>query len=70
MEILTEDKLKRMELSEVCRVRKSLNKFIARIRKDFRDFQYNRVDVKYYNEHLLYSAIVDRAINQKLRHNQ
>ncbi|QIW90118.1 hypothetical protein OLCHANIL_00021 [Vibrio phage V05] len=68
MEILSEDTLKSMELSEVCKVRKSLNKFIARLRKDFRQFQCNRVDEKYYKEHLLYSTIVDRMIEKKLRH--
>lgn len=68
MEILSEETLKNMELNEVCKVRKALNKFIARLRKDFRDFQCNRVDEKYYKEHLMYSTIVDQTINRKLRH--
>ncbi|AUR86044.1 hypothetical protein NVP1081O_309 [Vibrio phage 1.081.O._10N.286.52.C2] len=68
MEILSEEVLKRLELAEICKIRKALNKFIARLRREFRKYQCNKVDEKYYKKHLWYSTVVDQHINHKLRH--
>lgn len=67
MEILTEEALKSMNIDEVCSIRKALNKVLTKLRKDFKRFQCNRVDEKYYRQHLWYSEIVDQTISRKLR---
>ncbi|CAL9995143.1 hypothetical protein VPHD479_0358 [Vibrio phage D479] len=67
MEFLTADDLNRMNLSEVCSLRKSLNKVLAKIRKEINRFECTNHDKKFYKRHLTYSTVVDQTISQKLR---
>lgn len=67
MELLTADALRNMELTEVCAIRKTLNKTLAKIRKQLNRFECTNYDHKFYKKHLTYSTVVDQTISQKLR---
>ena len=67
MEILDESRLKQMQLDDVCKIRKALNRAIKRIRHDLTCYECNQVDHKYYKLHLWYSSVVDSVMSKKLR---